>query len=300
MILDAGLRRDRFSSLARPNGTLALLAIDQRESLRTLLQKAGRESDDAAVTAFKVDVTRVLSPLASGALIDPLYGLAAVLKAGALAPLCGLIVAADYLEQPPGGAVVASKFDTRLPLDSFVANGAAALKLLVLWRRDRDRSPALRMVRAFVDRCSQLGVLSVVEGIVRGPEAGPWDRDADVIAAAEEFGSLAPDLYKAEVPTLGRASAVEIEHLSGEITRAVRCPWVVLSAGVTADIFPSAVEAACRGGASGFLAGRGIWGPSIGPVGTVDAVSSLQGDATRRLEGLVRTVDSYGRAWWDA
>jgi sulfofructosephosphate aldolase len=274
----------------RPSGGLALLAIDQRESLRTLMAGKGLPSENTDITAFKVLVTSVLSPHASGLLIDPLYGLGAVLDCGALASTCGLIVAADYLIQLPGEPPSESELDESLDLASFVAAGAVGLKLLVLWERDRFRDRRLEMTRTFVARCAELGVLSIVEGIVRGPIDGEWDRDGDVIEAAREFGQLQPDLYKAEVPTLGRGVPMEMERLASGITDALPCPWVALSAGVDADAFPAAIEAVCRGGASGFLAGRGIWAPSIRET---DLPSSLVVDAIPRLLALVEIVDRF-------
>lgn len=291
-MLNSDLRRDRFAQLALPSGGLALLAIDQRESLRTLLAKAGLASSDADLTAFKVLVTEVLSPTASGLLIDPLYGLDAVVEAGARAPACGLIVAVDHLVQTPGQPPAETELDERLDLEAFVAAGTAGLKLLVLWERDRRREDRLAMARRFVDRCAALGVLSVLEGIVRGPADGSWDRDADLVDAASELGSLAPDLYKAEVPTLGAGKPSDIERVANEITNVLPCPWVALSAGVPADAFPTAVEAACRGGASGFLAGRGIWGPAIRDG---DLRAMLASDAAARLAALRAIVDRFAR-----
>ncbi len=294
MISDPERKAECFGRLARPNGVLALLANDQRESLRTLLTKAGVSDDDHAVTAFKVDVARVLSPLASGMLIDPLYGLDEVRAPGVMAPSCGLIVAADRLHQQPGEAVTSTDFDASLDFERFVTDGAAALKLLVLWRRDEDPSVRDAMVRAFVKRCAELGVLSVVEGIVRTPDIGSPDHEADVVAAAADFGRARPDLYKAEVPTLAKGSPDEITRISVQISTALPCPWVVLSAGVSAEAFPEAVAAACRGGASGFLAGRGIWGPSIA---SGDVPGALRTDAYRRFESLVHIVDRHARPW---
>jgi sulfofructosephosphate aldolase len=65
-----------LAGLARPNGTFAMLAIDQRESLRTLLVRAGHGATDAHLSAFKVAVARHLSPAASGMLVDRVLGLA--------------------------------------------------------------------------------------------------------------------------------------------------------------------------------------------------------------------------------
>jgi sulfofructosephosphate aldolase len=294
--LPDALRRTRFTAIARPGGGLDLLANDQRESLRTLLVQARKPATDVDVTSFKVAVARALSPLASGALIDPLYGLDEILHERVLAPGCGLIVAVDFLIQEPGQPVKDTAFDASLPLDRFVAQGAAGLKLLVIWRRDGDRYARQRTVRDFVASCDRLGVLSVVEGIVREPAGAPeeWDRDGDIFDAAVELSRLGCDLYKAEVPTLGQGSEPEVERLSAAITAAIPCPWVVLSGGVDAERFPPAVRAACRGGASGFLAGRGIWGPSIS---AADPLAHLDTDAVARMRELIAIVDAHARPW---
>ena len=73
-------------ALARPSGAFAMLALDQRESLRTMLGAAGRPSDDRALTGFKVAAARALAASASAVLIDVDYGLAAVGEAGAIPP----------------------------------------------------------------------------------------------------------------------------------------------------------------------------------------------------------------------
>ena len=54
--------------IAGPGGIFAILAMDQRGTLRSLLDKAGRPSGDAEMSAFKVDVIGALSPYASGVL----------------------------------------------------------------------------------------------------------------------------------------------------------------------------------------------------------------------------------------
>ena len=52
-----------------------MVAMDQRESLRTMFAAAGAgQVDDATLVAFKTAVARALAPLASGFLIDRRYG----------------------------------------------------------------------------------------------------------------------------------------------------------------------------------------------------------------------------------
>ena len=161
-------------ALAQPGGAFAMLALDQRESLRTMLADhaiAGKAVPDEALTRFKVDAARILSPFASAVLLDVAFGVRPVLDAGALAPGSGLIVAADRLEQLPGGIVEDTSVDESVFENPLVMERADAFKLLVIWRRRRDRAQRAATVRAFLGACRERGRPGIVEGIVR-PEPG--------------------------------------------------------------------------------------------------------------------------------
>ena len=93
---------------------------------------------------------------------------------------------------------------------------------------------------------------------------------------------------------MGAGSDAEIEDGCAQITQNLSCPWVVLSGGVAAERFLGVVAAACRGGASGFLAGRGIWGPSIA---AEDPAAALTMDARPRMVELSAVVDAIARPW---
>jgi sulfofructosephosphate aldolase len=289
-----------YSRLARPSGAFAILANDARETLRSILVSANKKADDDSIRAAKVAIARALSPHASAILVDRVYGLAAILGADALAASCGLIVSSDTLIQPVGKAVQDTLLDLEIMNDKVVQQGAVAFKFLVIWEPGRVDNARRDMVAQFVERCRGLGVLSVLEGVVRMPaprtDQATDDIDAVILQTARDLGAFAPDLYKGQVPTLGRGTAEDIERLSREVTSAVRCPWVVLSGGVAHDRFPMAVEAACRGGASGFLAGRGVWGPSLGEERIDEA---LRVDATARLQELISIVDRHARPWFE-
>jgi sulfofructosephosphate aldolase len=275
-----------------------MLALDQRESLRTMLapRYPGGAPDDA-LTTFKIEAARILSPHASAVLLDEAFGLWQVLAAGALAPDRGLIVAADRLTQAPGGPVEWSATDESILADDRIANVANAYKLLVIWRAGSEKPQREQTVQAFLDACRRRDRPGIVEGIVR-PEPGQSLADEEhadlVIEAARELGALGPHLYKAEVPTLGKAEDERIERASRALTAVLRCPWVVLSNGTNTARFPSAALAACRGGASGFLAGRAIWQSAV----TVeDPRHELETVARDRLQRLAEDVDGAARPW---
>lgn len=287
-----------LAPIAAADGSFSMLAIDQRESLRTLLVASGHGATDDDLGAFKVDVARTLSPAASGILVDRDYGLAAIADASAVAPGCGLIVAVDRLVQQTGGPLEWSELDRPAMSDELHRDGAQALKFLVIWRPDDPIGRREEMVGDFIEGCRRLGLLAVLEGLVQVPGItdGP-DVDAAILGAAQEFAAFTPDLYKTHVPTFGAGTADEITRQSRHISAAIRRPWVVLSAGVAVDRFPAAVAAAGAGGASGFLAGRGVWGPSIR---TADPAVDLAATAYRRLADLVEIAATSARPWWEA
>jgi sulfofructosephosphate aldolase len=277
-----------------------MVALDQRESLRTMLAGVSGSADDVpdrALSAFKVNAARALSPHASAVLLDTSYGLDPVLATGALAPGVGLIVAADRLEQPRGGVVEDTSVDEAVFANARIAERADAFKLLVIWRRGRDRDRRATTVRTFLEACRAAGRPGIVEGIVR-PEEGeqltPGHHAELVLEAAVELTDPGPDLYKAEVPSLGLAEDAAITTAAERLTATIHRPWVVLSNGVPPERFDDAAVAAARGGASGFLAGRAIWMESIA---TDDPAAHLATIAAPRLAGLAARIKAVARPW---
>ena len=115
--------------------------------------------------------------------------------------------------------------------------------------------------------------------------------------AARELAPSRPSVYKCQVPDGGRGALAHLAVQAERIDAVVDVPWVVLSQGVAAADFPKAVEAACRGGASGFLAGRALWTDALD---APDRDAALRGPCTDRLRLLGDIVDTHGRPWWDA
>lgn len=294
--------RSPLSVLARPSGGLAMLAVDQREAMRLMFAgDATPEADgsvpawvrmrvpDEVLTSFKVKATAMLTPYASGVLVDKQFGFDAVVQARTVADGCGLIAAADRFVPGNGEVVADAEIDAEVVPQRVREQGAVAMKLLVVWRPDEPAAPRIERVRRFVRRCRDAGLVSIVEPVSRAPRAGgTWDWDAGVLAAAQELGRLGADLYKAEVPLHGNGTDNEIRRACAGLSDRVESPWVVLSSGVAAEEFPRAVRLACQAGASGFLAGRAVWRSCAG---AVDVDHALRTSAVPRLKRLVDVVD---------
>jgi sulfofructosephosphate aldolase len=275
-----------LDAIARPSGAFAMVAMDQRESLRAMFAEAGAgRADDATMTAFKLAVASTLGDRASGFLIDRTFGFDGV-RAGALPPGCGLILAADALDQSPGGPVEDTSIDETVAAPGFDLTGVSALKLLLIWRRDPYREQRIALARRFIALAAARGVLSVLEPIAR-------DGDEAILEAARELAPLRPSLYKAQLPGQGRGPGLRAN--CERLTETIDGPWVVLSQGVDRDDFLPAVETACRAGASGFLAGRALWSDVVGRPG--DELVTI---ARPRLERLIEVVDAHARPWRQA
>ncbi len=284
------------AALARPGGGLAMVAMDQRESLRTMFRDAGRgRVDDAALIDFKLAVARALAPLASAFLIDRHFGFAEI-RRGMLPERCGLILAADALVQPEGGPVEETALDEAVLAADCDLAGVAAVKLLVVWRRDERRGRRVDLARRFIDLAARRGLLSVLEAVVRPTPReladGSWDAEVAIREAAAELSGLRPSIYKAQVPRAGKGRPGELHRSCASLNERIVGPWVVLSQGVASADFPIAVEAACRGGASGFLAGRALWGDVVG---RPDVERALCEVAVPRMRRLVEIVDREAR-----
>lgn len=290
-----------LDAIARPGGGLAMIAMDQRESLRHMfdLAGAGRPSD-GVLESFKRDVASELSDLASGFLVDRDFGGMRLLADGLLPERCGFILAADALTQEDGGPVEETALDPAALADATTA-GVAAIKLLIIWRRDERRAQRVALAEEFIAAAAERGILSVLEPVVRATPAevdsGTWNTEDAIREAARELSPLHPSLYKVQVPLGGTGSPEEQRAASEELARDITGPWVVLSQGVGLDRFADAVEAACRAGASGFLAGRALWSDVVG---APDVPAALRERSRPRLERLTEIVDTHARPWSEA
>jgi tagatose-1,6-bisphosphate aldolase len=298
-----------LDQIAGPAGRFAILAMDQRGTLRKMLDKAGQPAGDGDMSSFKVDVIRALSPQASGVLTDVEYGVAAVRGAGALAPGVGLLLASEWSPQPEwngeprsgsrgGGGVVRNEFDPARGPAFVAANGGAALKFLVRWRPDRPApagepdlaQEAVDAVRAVVEECRAYGMPSVIEPlVVRYPDDDQALTKQLVIRSAELLAELGPDLLKLEWP--GDADGCnELTKVCGNV------PWALLSAGVSYERFVDRVLAAMDAGATGYIAGRAFWGEAAELTGA-DRRRFLQTTGVERMAALNAAVEGHGRSW---
>ncbi len=172
----------RLDDLALPSGRFAMVAIDQRESLRAMFHSAGGVGDDEQLTGFKAAAAEVLGVHSSAVLVDPGLGLPAAC-AVARTDNCALILAADVLEYDEEGAVGATRLD-----DEVLGSSAPVLRGRRRASTARaEASLALGPGRARGCRETGLGLRDAVpRGWVRRPSRGEGARSNDQCLRADD------------------------------------------------------------------------------------------------------------------
>ena len=99
MTRTAKVRTGTLDDIATDGHVFSIIAMDQRNTLRRMFTAVGLDASDEDLRTAKADVARVLTPAATGLLSDPTYGVPAITEAGALAPNCGLLIAAEPSER---------------------------------------------------------------------------------------------------------------------------------------------------------------------------------------------------------
>jgi tagatose-1,6-bisphosphate aldolase len=288
-----------LQDIAGLDGTFAVVAIDQRNTLKRMYAAAGRpDVTDDELISFKADVLGCMDN-ASAVLIDPSYGVPALSRLGGRPPT-GVLIAAEPSDR---GTFGDEPRVTRDPVQNAAwvrAGGGHALKYLVQIRADRPAVPGepdlaaegLDVVREVIADCRAAGVPSVIENLIYtlpGEQLDPHRRAEAIIEAAVALDQLGPDLLKLEYP----GSPQACRRLAASITT----PWAVLSAGVDFDEFADVLRISCDdGGASGFIAGRAVWKDAVG-MSPDERRRFLADEGKRRLDGCIDAIKGRAQRW---
>lgn len=288
-----------LSDIATADNTFAIVAMDQRNTLKRMYRAVGIESpDDEELVNIKADVVNGLKGSASAFLLDPTYGIPALEQVVGQRP--GILVAAGG---PERGNYHGEPRGSRIPEQggAWVRGlGGDALKFLIQIRPSRPHpagtpdlvEEALAVITEVVADARTAGVPSVIENLIYtlpGERLTERERAGQIIEAARLLDGLKPDLLKLEYPGSPGACRRLAKTISG--------PWAVLSAGVGFDKFREVLKISCdEGGASGFIAGRALWKEAVGMAPQARR-TYLADVAARRLDDCVEAISGRARPW---
>lgn len=303
--------------LADSHGLFSMLAVDQRPPIMNHI-KASRgleHAPDAEVSAVKQALLRALAPSASAVLCDPVWTYP--FAHGIVSPRQGLILTLEdhrFVDSPGGRRSYA------IPgwsVEKIKRMGGDGVKVLAYFRPDAEPE-AVAHQEAFVAEvglaCRRFDLPFVFELLVYPMAQGGQDYVEDpakrpelVLESVRRFADPAfgVDVFKLESPLPAAAipdpdgpDAAPVQALFDELSSCAGRPWVLLSAGASADVFARMLTFACRARASGFLAGRAIWWQAFQKYPDMPAFeAALNEDARRTFERLNRIAADLGRPW---
>lgn len=292
----------RMQHCATPDGFFVIMALDHRNNLRRVLNPA----DPAAVTyadmtAFKGDVIRALAPTGSAVLLDPEFGAAQAIARGALPGQTGLIVAVEATGYTDDPTARRSQVLPGWSVEKIARMGASAVKLLLYYHPEaRNAAQQEALVDEVADACCACDMPLFLEPLSFATEAGvkhlpSAEKRAVVIETARRFTGRGIDVLKAEFPldVAEEPDEAQWEAACRELNDASRTPWVLLSAGVSFDVFLRQAEIACRSGAAGVMAGRAVW-QEAASLHDRARFDFLNGAAAERMAALSGVIAEYG------
>ena len=252
------------------SGRFAVLAIDHRDSLRAVLAPDDPDSVGAeAITDLKRELVGTLAAGATGVMLEPEYSIPQLLD-GTLPDGVGFTAALEAQGYAADPEAAPTRILEGWSVAAAAASGAAAAKLLVLYRPDRPHGAAQERVAAeILAECRRVGIPLVLEPLFYGLD-DPSARRAIVIETVERFAAMDPHLLKLPFPV---DPAHEPDRdvwaaACSEITQRCHMPWTLLSGGGDYESYRNQVEAAVSAGCSGFMAGRALWGEAaLAPAG---------------------------------
>ncbi len=279
-------KQRRLRRLSDAEGRFAMLAIDQRGSLRRMIERAaGRPATDDDLRRVKRAVTEAVASRATAVLTDPLFGYPAA--ADVLPPHVGVLLAVEKTGyEPAGQAERRTCLLDEHGVGHVLRAGADAAKLLIYHHPEASgatRRHQREIVEAVGAACAEAQLPFVLEIVTyglaaeKGTAAYARRKPALVAAAVADYADPAcqVDLFKVEFPADLKyvEEHQEAAYAAGEVVcdldavraacrrvdEAASAPWVLLSAGVDIDEFEENLRLANAAGGSGFLCGRAVW-----------------------------------------
>ncbi len=293
-----------LDAIATSAGTFAVLAMDQRGTLRRMLAAVDLpDTTDEEIVAIKRDMIASLAGSASAFLVDPTFGLPAAHQVEGVPPY-GLLLAAEPASRGTHLGEPTVTLDPAQGAAWVRDSGADGMKFLAQVRADRPvgadgrdtTAEAREAMQVLIADCAAEGVPSIIENLIYPltDEAplSPEARADAIIEAAVLIDDLKPSLLKLEYP----GSPEACRRLASRLT----VPWAVLSAGVSSDEFAKVLRVSCdEGGASGFIAGRAIWKETVA-MGHDERVAFLSDTGRRRMDEYVSIIEGRARPYQEA
>lgn len=302
MALTVGKLRG-LQQCSTPDGLFVIVAVDDRNDLRLALNPTNPDSISYGEMAlFKTEVTRALAPVSSAVLLDPEFGAAQAIAAGAIPGSCGLVVALEANGDIGRGGARRSQILPGWSVEQATRMGASGVRMRLNYHPESKQTEAEELlVREIAGMCRDYDLPLFLSAQMAGPNGAGGelplrDRLATAAEAAHRLSALGADVYVAGLPDA--ADEAEWEQLCAAINDACAIPWVLRGGAADFDRLARQTEIACRSGGSGVIGGGAVWSEAVELRGD-DQVTFLYKTAIERLVELGDIVSEHGASWTD-
>lgn len=257
---------EKIKKMANEKGIFHIFAIDHREVfVNNFQKKVGHSVSFEEVAKEKNRLMQVVSEVTGGYLIDPVY----FVKDGKLnAQLSG---------RPFMMGVENNNYDISCIGDTYLypnisvkqirEMGGSIIKLFVYYHPHMEfRYKILEIIRKIEADCMKYDMPFLLEPILYSKQSlKPEERLLLIKEMLEDLKDIQVDIYKLEFPgDIQSYSEGKNITICKEIGSLIQTPWIVLSSGVSEEIFKKQIELAGKAGACGYAVGRSVWGDYLG------------------------------------
>jgi tagatose 1,6-diphosphate aldolase len=301
-----------LQQLANNDGIFNICAMDHRRSLSRIMEgekviEGGTSYEEMAQR--KLELCTHLAPHASAVLLDPLFGAAQCISHGALPRSTGLLVSLEASGYAGASEFRMTELEEGWSVEKIKRMGASAVKFLIYYRPDLIElaNKLMDLVETVGQECQKYDIPLVIEPLsyplgreTKNPAQFAAAKEQLVLKTAQHITALPVDLLKSEFPGDLRYNTdkAKLIDICQKLDKASQVPWVVLSAGVSFEIFCQQVEIACRAGASGFLAGRAIWQEAMNIDDPKERAKMLKTLGVERLNKLTEIAAKHAVPWY--
>lgn len=289
-----------LKNLQTKKNHFTISAFDHRSSLINLLKL--ETTDEERLRQQMIEVKSLLiktfSPLSSGVLTDPLFGIETLLDK---AKHCGLLMS---LEES-GYDADKSQVPTLLPnwgVKGVKEHDAAGKMLLYFHPQEKTAMLKTELIRQLYELSKQEKVPFLLELVLYPLEGEDDFKNSWHTLQLETVGIFQSlcDVLKIEYPGLYASSDDQAGLFCEMISKATQVPWIILSRGMKYDLFLNALKISMENGAAGFAVGRAVWQEidnfSLEKTGSWQESLSqmkdfLENIAVARLEALIDIVE---------
>jgi len=301
-----------LQELANNDGVFNICAMDHRRSMSRLIEgdrviEGGTGYEEMAQR--KLELCANLAPHASAVLLDPLFGAAQAISHSALPKSTGLLVSLEASGYSGPAEYRMSEIEEGWSVEKIKRMGASAVKFLIYYHPDLIElaNRLMELVEAVGRECQDYDIPLVIEPLsyplgeeTKNPAQFAAAKEQVVPRTTRHITNLPVDMLKSEFPSDLRYNQDKgkLIEICRRVDEASRVPWVVLSAGVSFEVFCQQVEIACQAGASGFLAGRAIWQEAMNVEDPKERAGILQTLGAERLKKLTDIAAKYAVPWY--